>query len=372
MKIGFVLDDSLDSTDGVQQYVLSLGAWFSAKGHEVHYLVGQTKRSDLPYIHSLSKNMTVRFNGNKMTMPLPSKSSAIKLLLEREAFDVLHIQMPYSPFMGGKVIRFAPARTALIGTFHILPRGKIAHTGSKALHLAQKRTIRRFDKLLSVSKPAQEFAEQLGLKTSVIPNMVDMAAFQTPNRPANKVPTIVFLGRLVERKGCLQLLRSIDRLQDKKSIPKFKVIIGGTGPQEKSLRDWVYAHKLEKVVSFKGFIPESEKAAFLAQADIAVFPSLGGESFGIVLLEAMAAGSRVVLAGNNPGYSSVLEPIQKSLFNPFDVADMALKIETILTDKKQAASIHAAQEQLVQQYDVNIIGQKLSNEYKTLVAKRNK
>ena len=73
MKIGFVLDDTLDSTDGVQQYVLTLGKWLKDQGHDVHYLVGATKRRDIPGVHSLSRNMSVRFNGNRMSMPRRSK-----------------------------------------------------------------------------------------------------------------------------------------------------------------------------------------------------------------------------------------------------------------------------------------------------------
>ena len=73
MKIGLVFDDSLDSTDGVAQYVLALGDWLDDQGHEVHYLVGETHRTDLPNLHSLSRNVRVTFNGNKLGMPLPAR-----------------------------------------------------------------------------------------------------------------------------------------------------------------------------------------------------------------------------------------------------------------------------------------------------------
>jgi Glycosyltransferase Family 4 len=121
MKIGFVLDDTLDSTDGVQQYVLTLGKWLKDQGHDVHYLVGATKRRDIPDVHSLSRNMSVRFNGNQMSMPLPAKKFEITALLSTEKFDVLHVQVPYSPLLAHRVIMAAPPQTAIIGTFHIAP-----------------------------------------------------------------------------------------------------------------------------------------------------------------------------------------------------------------------------------------------------------
>ena len=107
LKIGFVLDDSLDVPDGVQQYVLTVGAWMKGQGHDVHYLVGQTDRNDIPNVHSMSKNIKVRFNKNRMTMPLPTSVKAIAAILQREQFDILHVQMPYSPFMAGRLIKAA-------------------------------------------------------------------------------------------------------------------------------------------------------------------------------------------------------------------------------------------------------------------------
>ncbi|HTH72515.1 MAG TPA: glycosyltransferase family 4 protein, partial [Candidatus Pristimantibacillus sp.] len=105
LKIGLVLDDSLDKVDGVQQYVLIVGRWLTAQGHDVHYLVGETKRTDLPGMHSLARNVKVRFNKNRMAIPLPANLRAIRALLKREQFDVLHVQVPYSPALAGRIIK---------------------------------------------------------------------------------------------------------------------------------------------------------------------------------------------------------------------------------------------------------------------------
>ena len=104
MKIGFVLDDTLDTADGVQQYVLLVGGWLKRQGHDVHYLVGHSTRKDVDNIHSLARNVRVSFNKNRLSVPLPASTRAIKNLLKAEKFDVLHIQMPFSPFLAGKII----------------------------------------------------------------------------------------------------------------------------------------------------------------------------------------------------------------------------------------------------------------------------
>jgi hypothetical protein len=114
MKIGFVLDDTLDSTDGVQQYVLTLGKWFTDQGNDVHYLVGATKRRDIPGVHSLSRNMSVRFNGNRMSMPLPAKKSEITALHESS--------VPTQPPPGGT---YTQLLSGLLGVGSFPQRGRL-------------------------------------------------------------------------------------------------------------------------------------------------------------------------------------------------------------------------------------------------------
>lgn len=365
MKIGFVLDDSLDSSDGVQQYILTLGSWFTSQGHQVHYLVGQTTRTDLPNIHSLSRNVAVRFNGNRMSMPLPASRSRLRELLRHQKFDVLHIQMPYSPFLGGRILRQAAKyspQTALVGTFHILPFGPWQRRSARVLQKILKPTTKLLAKVWSVSAPAKSFAAQLGIKSSVLPNSINLNEFKV-NKPPSGPFTIVFLGRLVQRKGCAELLRAIALLDDKKDL---RVIIGGRGPQLDYLKRLADQKGLSEIVTFKGYVDEAQKAQFLAAADLAIFPSISGESFGIVLLEAMASGAGVVLAGDNPGYRSVLGELQASLFDPLNAQQLAIKIDGLLNNQKDLNKLHQAQQQLVKRYDVAIIGKKLLSYYQQL------
>src|SRR5690606_23280266 len=95
--------------------------------------VGHTERNDLANIHSLSRNLRVRFNQNRMSTPLPASTRTVRRLLHDEQFDVLHVQLPYSPFLAGKIITNAPSTTAIIGTFHILPFSRVESVATRVL-----------------------------------------------------------------------------------------------------------------------------------------------------------------------------------------------------------------------------------------------
>lgn len=372
MKIGLVLDDTLDTPDGVQQYVLQVGQWLSDQGHEVHYLVGETTRTDLPHMHSLSRNLHVRFNGNRMSMPLPTSRRRLRRFLATEQFDVLHVQVPYSPFMAGQLLCMVSNTTAVVGTFHILPYSGLVTLGNQLLALLNWRSGKRFDQMLAVSAPAQKFARRVyGYRPEVIPNPVNLNQFAAA---VSISPTlnIVFLGRLVARKGPLQLLKAVAYIREHDLYSgSFQVVIGGKGELMADLQAFVTAHKLTNEVTFAGFVDEAEKANFLAQADLAVYPSTGGESFGIVLLEAMAAARGVVLAGNNPGYASVLQPYPDQLVSPDDTRVFAEQLAWYLSH--QAARERAAelQHQYVKHFDINVVGTELLGVYaKALQSRR--
>lgn len=373
LKIGLVVDDTLDKPDGVQQYVLLMGAWLASQGHDVHYLVGQTSRTDIANIHSLSRNVAVSFNKNKLSIPLPAKRRVIRQLLNAEQFDVLHVQMPYSPFLAGRIVSLASAKTAVVGTFHILPYAALERIATRLLGLVLRRNLRRFDTVLAVSEPAAVFARQaFGVTADVLPNVVNLAAFkatQGPKPPTSSKIRIVFLGRLVERKGALQLLKAVAALPEA-IRSNTQVHIGGKGALLPTLQSFVEQNGLKGQVSFDGFITEEAKSAYLQQADIAVFPAMGGESFGIVLLEGMAANAGVVLGGNNPGYASVLAPWPETLFDPQDTSVFSNVLERFITDTSLKSRIHNQQQQTVVKYDVAYVGPQLVNIYQNSVAKR--
>lgn len=369
LKIGFVLDDSLDRIEnGVQQYVLTLGSWLESHGHTIHYLTGGS-HSTSDTVHSLSRNVAMRFNQNRMTIPLPANTKVIKTLLNREKFDVLHVQMPFSPFLAGRVISAAGADCAVVGTFHILPYGRLQQTSSKALALVQKRTLERFDAICSVSPAAQLFAKShFGLDSIVIPNMINLTKWQSSVQP--HPGRIVYLGRLVPRKGCMKLLQAITTMPAELR-QKTEVLIASDGPDRGQLERYALQNNLSNV-KFLGFINENDKADLLASAQLAVFPSLGGESFGIVLIEAMAAGAGVVLGGNNLGYASVLGDWPKSLLDVDDPSSMAHSLTYFLQHPEHVAKLHGAQQQAVKQYDVSVAGAHIQDMYHSALLHRRK
>lgn len=377
LKIGFVLDDGLDKPDGVQQYVLTLGEWFKNNGHEVRYLVGQSERKNIKELIELSKNIKVIFNGNKMSIPFWPKLSKIKSTLKREDFDVIHIQAPFSPVMGGRVLANLPKNTAVVGTFHILPLTDsfLYRIGNKLTAISTRPGLKRIDKLFAVSKPAQNFAKNTyKIDSEVLGNPVKIplgSAGKLKDFNGIDVVQIVFLGRLVHRKGCLTLLKAINSL-DEEYKRKIQVKIGGTGNDSKVLENYVKSHNLSDTVRFYGFIKESEKFKFLESSDLAVFPSKGGESFGIVLIEAMASAGPVVLAGDNPGYRSVMEGSKDALFNPKSHSELAVKIAYFIDHKGAMNKMFSRQQKLVKNYDINKIGESLLVNFQSIVQNKNK
>ncbi len=367
LKIGIVLDDTLDKPDGVQQHVLTVGRWLSSQGHNVHYLVTDTKRTDIPNIHSLGKFINVKFNKNNVRTPLPANPRRIKQLLDNEQFDILHIQMPYSPFLAKQVIKYASVKTAIIGTFHILPASRLYGYSNQLLRVLLGKSLKRFDSILAVSEPAVYFARRAyGVNASYIPNPIDVNAFKQGIRLKaydKRKLNIVFLGRLVQRKGILELIDAYNLLPDIVA-KQTRLVVCGKGPLKSKAKSRAADNRS---VTFEGFVSEKNKPDFLASADIAVFPSTEGESFGIVLVEAMASGSKVVIGGNNPGYSSILGSQPYLLFNPKDIQGFADHLTLFISDAKLREKMYEWQQETVGQYDIGVVGPKLVNIYEDML-----
>lgn len=369
MRIGIVFDDSLDRPDGVQQYIKTIGRWFQSQGHVVQYLVGESDpllNLDLT-VHSMSKNFGVSGNQNKLSLPLPANKENIRTLLYKQEYDVLHVQMPYNPLMSGRVIAEADPQTRIVGTFHIVGASWIENYGTKALSLVQRRTLKRVNEIVSVSTAAKEFAQKYyGVKTTVIPNAVDLSKFKV-GRKIKKYDdgkqNILFLNRLMKRKGCAHLIEAVHWLDNRGMFNNRRLIVAGKGPLKDSLERMAQQYGLGEKVVFVGFIKEEEKANHLTTADLAVYPSTGGESFGIVLIEAMANGT-LTLGGNNPGYSTVLGGQPQLLVDPTDTDKFARRIDELLKDKEQADMLVEWQTEEVKKYDIENVGNQLLELYR--------
>lgn len=366
ISVAFVYDDSLDGSDGVTQQVKTLGAWLSRRGHKVSYFVGRsaTAQWEGGKVYSLSKNLRVVFNGNRMSIPLFAKRSAIKKALAEAESDILHVQMPHSPLMAQRVIN--AAGLPVLGTFHVYPAGVLPRVGGNLLRLMYLGGLNKIDRVVSVSPAAAEYARaSFGIDSDVVPNMVEASRFS--NTKVQPLPgKIVFLGRLVERKGCRNLIEAFTAVS--REVPDSRLEIAGGGPQRQELEKLVKRLNLSNKVKFLGFVPEADKPALLASAQIACFPSLYGESFGIVLIEAMAAGAGVVLGADNPGYSSVLAETPEALFDAKDSQALAVKLIHFLRNQDEAARLHAKQAEMVKRYDVNQVGAEIEKRYRALIA----
>ena len=146
-------------------------------------------------------------------------------------------------------------------------------------------------------------------------------------------------------------------------------MIAGDGPDREKLEEYVQERGLRHV-EFLGFIDEATKKRLLHTCDLFCSPAIFGESFGIVLLEAMAAARGVVLAGNNPGYASVMEPYPEQLFDPREVPDFAKKLARYLADEPARTAAAQAQKTYVKQFDINEVGSQLLVVYKDALQRR--
>ncbi len=363
LTIAYVLDDTLDRSDGVQQAVLTIGEHMRSRGHDVHYIVPYTERTDIKNIHSIAKVVALKFNGNSIRTPIWSSKKAIRTLFSEIKFDVLHVQMPYSPLMAARVIRTAPRSTRIVGTFHILPYNWLAKYGTKLLGNVLWRNKKLFSTAFAVSKPALEFMqEDFGLSGSVLGNPVNYNFFHAFSGKAQKTTKkrMVFVGRFEERKGVLQLVEAFTRMKHKESV---ELIMCGKGPLWEGIKKDVEARNL--AITLTGFVTEEEKAQYLAGADIAVFPSTAGESFGIVLIEAMSAGAGVTIGGNNPGYGSVLGDQRETLFDPNNIQVFADLLDKLIADKDERDRLGGLQHEMVKQYDIEKICTELEATYCT-------
>ena len=375
LTIGFVFDDTLDALDGVQQHITTIGTELARRGHDVHYLVGETHHSPVPQTVSLARNVMVSFNGNRMRIPLPVRKREIRAVLARNDYDILHIQAPYSPLFGGRVLKCAPQSTGVVATYHIAPIDRRARYGGRALGLVNAHSHRRIDEVIAVSQVAAQYAQFTAhTHGTIIANPVNVEKFATAAHRATRDaahPHIVFLGRLVPRKGAQLLLDALDygERHGMFPMPGLHVTIAGDGPL---MDDCVQrAARRRTPVQFVGTVDEG-KADLLASADVAVFPAIGGETFGIVLPEAIASGAGVTLAGDNPGYRWTMRGDEDALFSvgPDHARVLAERITRALTDAPWARRLHAREEALLDRYNVQAVTDEVEQVYARAIADR--
>ncbi|MFW7413430.1 glycosyltransferase family 4 protein [Demequina sp. SO4-18] len=345
MRICFVADESIYRPAGVQYYVLDLAVWLIDRGHDVTVL--HSANADVPQrdidprirVVEIAKGVEVPFfapNGGVSVFPGAASRAIVRDELERGDFDVVHFQYPFSPLVSGVVIRQlrhlerrTGRRPRAVATLHVyVEEHKVRIAANRVLAAVQRRSIRRLDAVVDTGTPTAHYSEKYLGRTSVhIPIGIPAPATVAPPR-SGQPRRVLFLGRLQERKGVLQFIDALSKVRPRELVSQARVTIAGDG------REWEAAHEAVKEagldVEFVGAVNE-EKSALYDEADLAVFPTLYGETFGIVLLEAMSR--RAVCVGYaNVGYASTMGELASDyLVPPHDSDALAALITRVLT-----------------------------------------
>lgn len=341
MKIGLVSPYVYPLPGGVTQHVRYLYENLRLRGHDVRILTSShgLQRSSEGDVIRLGKGFSMPANGSVGTITLsPRFISQVRAVLEQECFDVLHFHEPFVPFLSPVILR--ESRSVNVATFHAYGGWSPAYEfGSRVL----KGYAERLHGRIAVSAAARHFIDRyFPGYYKVIPNGVDAERFRRSvplARWQDGTRNILFVGRFEPRKGLLDLLKAYRILR--KTGVEGRLLVVGVGPQEREARRYVAIRRLVGV-EFLGRVSDDEKIQLFRTADVFVSPATGGESFGIVLLEAMAAGAPIV-ASDIHGYKGVVRRGREGLLvPPRDPKQLAASIARLLRDRELAAEMGAA------------------------------
>lgn len=372
LKIGLVSPYDYAVHGGVNDHIKALGTEFKRRGHDLRVIAPCTTTED---IHDQD------FIPMGRSVPVPSGGSIarvslsiwlrrrIKKLLLREAFDVVHLHEPLAGFVTVNMLwESSSTRAAYVGTFHTnrgTPLYRICPT-----RLA-KRYLRPLHGRIAVSPAALSFISQhLPGNYRIIPNGIDVDSFSSaapfPDL-SDGMTNILFLGRLEKRKGLKYLLSAFSKL--KWDWPQLRlIVVGGGKPDDDSYRI-LGARSLEDVV-FTGAVSDEDRARYYRSADIFCSPATGKESFGIVLLEAMAAGTPVI-ASNIEGYSNVVtHGADGLLVEPKNDIHLAEAISTLLREPDLCRRLAVNGRRRAEEFRWEIVASKVLDYYNSCLYTR--
>jgi phosphatidylinositol alpha-mannosyltransferase len=314
VKIGLVSPYVYPLPGGVTEHVRYLYEGLRKRGHDVRIITsshGLQRSSDGDVIR-IGKGFSVPANGSVGTLTVsPRFVSQVRDVLERERFDLLHYHEPFVPFLSLVVLR--QSTSVNVATFHAFGGFSPAYElGSRMV----RPYARRLHGRIAVSAAARHFIDRyFPGDYKVIPNGVDVDRFRRAvpiARWQDGTRNILFVGRHEPRKGLVELLKAFRILR--KTGCECRLLIVGSGPQEREARRYVLTRRLQGV-EFLGRVSDDEKAQLFKTADVYASPATGGESFGIVLLEAMAAGTPIVCSDIH-GYKGVVRRGREGLLVP--------------------------------------------------------
>ena len=341
MKIGLVCPYIYPASGGVAQHVQFLYQGLRLRGHDVRILTAShgPQRASEGDIIRLGVGFSVPINASVGTLTFsPRYLTQIDDVLERERFDVLHFHEPFVPFLSLFLLR--ESTSVNVATFHAYAGFSPSYEfGSRALRGHAARLHGR----IAVSAAARHFIDRyFPGDYKVIPNGVDVARFASAvpiARWQDGVPNVLFVGRHEPRKGLLDLLKAHRILR--RTGSQSRLLVVGSGPQEREARRYVATRGLSGV-EFLGRVTDDEKAQLYKTADVYASPATGGESFGIVLLEAMAAGTPIV-ASDIHGYKGVVRRGREGLLvPPRQPRELAVALDKLLGDPELRREMGAA------------------------------
>jgi phosphatidylinositol alpha-mannosyltransferase len=304
LKIGIVSPYAYPRPGGANSYIREQYEQLKLLGHDVRILTAPWG-DDPPAqdVIQIGQAIAIPYNGSigRITLSLRLEW-LVSRMLDRERFDVIHHHEPLVPFLSMQILD--SARCPNVATFHAFGGFSMSYWLGRPIG---ERYMRKLAARIAVSSAARHFVSQyFPGEYRIIPNGVDVDFFSSarpfPEYRDGKV-NILFVGRAEPRKGAMYLLRAYAAL--KRSVPNVRLILACAGPQLGEMRRFVRRERLGDVL-FAGRISDADKARFYKTADIFCAPSTGQESFGIVLLEAMAAG-RAVVASDIHGYKKVVQ-----------------------------------------------------------------
>lgn len=368
MRIGIVCPYSWDVPGGVQYHVRDLAVHLIARGHEVSVLAPADDDTPLPhYVVGAGRAVPVRYNGSVARLNFGFLSAArVRRWIHDGRFDVLHIHEPATPSVS--LLACWAASGPVVATFHT------SNTRSRAMTAAYpilQPALEKISARIAVSEYARRtLVEHLGGDAVVIPNGVDVAFFADAEvepawRGTPEAPTIGFIGRIDEpRKGLPTLMAAFPRIVAE--FPGVRLLVAGRGDAQDAVADLPAA--LRAQVVFLGMVGDREKARLLRSVDVYVAPNTGGESFGIILVEAMSA-SAPVLASDLDAFRQVLDAGRAgALFPVEDAQALAASAIALLHDPVRRSELRDIGRKHVRRYDWESVGNDILGVYETVTA----
>lgn len=366
IRIGMVCPYGWDTPGGVQTHIRDLAEHLISEGHYVSVLTPITDDSlkVQDYVVNAGKPIPIPINGSVARVLFgPIASSRAKQWIASGDFDLLHLHEPAIPSLS--LLACSAAEGPLVGTFHVsTPKKKAIYAIGPILEpIVEKLTAR-----IAVSELAKStLKDHFDTDAVVIPNGIDGHRFAD----AEKSPkfsgdyTVGFIGRFEEpRKGLQVFLDSISIVA--RFIPEVEYLIAGPGDSAEFLRK--IDPQLRGRVKFVGFLTDEEKASFLKSIKIYVAPNTGGESFGIILTEALTAGTAVV-ASDIAAFKTVLENGESGvLFSNEDSADLGKALVSLLRDNEKRNQLSEKGKLSAQKYDWQVVAEQIESIYEMATA----